>query len=246
MAVLYAGGQVFDGVGRMLDGHGALVEGERIKRLAPIGEFSGFAGPRVDTVGATVLPGLIDCHVHLLYAGEGDPSVPIMKLNAGQLTMRGYGHALATLRGGVTAVRDCGGKDYLELAVRDSCNQGRLIGPTIRAAGRIICMTGGHGHRWGRVADGVDDVVKAVREQIHAGADVVKLMATGGVMTPGVNPEDAHYSREELTAGVAEGHRFHKTCASHAQGTAGIMNAVMAGMDLSSTASSWTRSASRR
>src|SRR3546814_17294010 len=67
----------------------------------------------------------------------------------------------------------------------------------IRASGRVICMTGGHGNRTGRIADGVDDVVKAVREQIHAGADVIKIMATGGVMTPGVDPEDAHYTRSE-------------------------------------------------
>ena len=92
-------------------------------------------------------------------------------------------------------------------------------------------MTGGHGNQHGRVADGPDEVVKAVREQVHAGSDVIKLMATGGVMTPGVNPEDAHYSENELRVGVEEGHRFHRTCASHAQGSAGILNAVRAGMD---------------
>jgi imidazolonepropionase-like amidohydrolase len=95
----------------------------------------------------------------------------------------------------------------------------------------MICMTGGHGNRVGRVADGVDEVVKAVREQVHAGSDLVKIMATGGVMTPGVNPEDAHYSPEEMAAGIAEGHRFHKPCASHAQGRDGILNAVRGGID---------------
>ena len=73
--------------------------------------------------------------------------------------------------------------------------------------------------------------MKAVREQVHAGSDLVKIMATGGVMTPGVDPEDAHYSAEEMAAGVAEGHRFHKPCASHAQGTEGILNAVRGGID---------------
>lgn len=92
-------------------------------------------------------------------------------------------------------------------------------------------MTGGHGNRIGRVADGVGEVVKAVREQVHAGADLVKIMATGGVMTPGVDPEDAHYSAEEMAAGIAEGHRFHKSCASHAQGAEGILNAVRGGID---------------
>ena len=74
-------------------------------------------------------------------------------------------------------------------------------------------------------------MLKAVREQIHAGSDVIKLMATGGVMTSGVDPEDAHYTENELRVGVEEGHRFHRTCASHAQGSAGILNAVRAGMD---------------
>ena len=95
----------------------------------------------------------------------------------------------------------------------------------------MICMTGGHGNRIGRVADGVDEVVCAVREQIHAGSDLIKIMATGGVMTPGVNPEDAHYSPQEIAAGIAEGHRFNRPCASHAQGTEGILNAVHGGAD---------------
>ena len=95
----------------------------------------------------------------------------------------------------------------------------------------MICMTGGHGNRAGRIADGVEEVVKAVREQIHAGSGLIKIMATGGVMTPGVNPEDAHYSAEEMAAGIAEGHRFHRHCASHAQGAEGIMNAVHGGVD---------------
>jgi imidazolonepropionase-like amidohydrolase len=91
-------------------------------------------------------------------------------------------------------------------------------------------MTGGHGNRTGRVADGLEEVVKAVREQIHAGSDLVKIMATGGVMTPGVNPEDAHYTAEEMAAGIAEGKRFHRKSASHAQGSEGILNAVRGGV----------------
>ena len=94
----------------------------------------------------------------------------------------------------------------------------------------MICMTGGHGNRMGRVADGVDEVVKAVREQVHAGSDLVKIMATGGVMTPGVDPEDAHYSAEEMAAGIAEAKRFHRRTASHAQGAEGILNAARGGV----------------
>ncbi len=98
------------------------------------------------------------------------------------------------------------------------------------AAGKMICMTGGHGNQMGRIADGCDEVIKGVREQIHAGCDLVKIMATGGVMTPGVNPEDAHYSPEEMRAGIQEARRFHKRTASHAQGMEGILNAVRGGI----------------
>ncbi|NQW08710.1 MAG: amidohydrolase family protein [Alphaproteobacteria bacterium] len=231
MATLFAGGLVFDGTGRLLDDHGVLVEGDRIISVAPAAEFDGFVGDRVDTAGGTVLPGLIDCHVHLCYGGEGNPWTAMMGLRDSQITLKALDNAQASLRGGITAVRDCGGKDYLEFAVRDACNQGRQLGPTIRASGRVICMTGGHGNRMGRVADGVDEVVKAVREQIHAGSDLIKIMATGGVMTPGVNPEDAHYTAEEMAAGIHEGHRFHRSCASHAQGSEGILNAVRGGID---------------
>ena len=187
MATLYSNGRVFDGDG-MLDGHAVLVEDASIRRLAPAGQFEGFAGEVVDCTGCTVMPGLIDCHVHLLFRGEPDPWASLDKLDAAHAVVRALEHAKDTLRGGITSIRDCGGRDYQEFAVRDACNEGRFKGPTIHAAGRMICMTGGHGHRMGRVADGIDEVVKAVREQIHAGSDFVKIMATGGVMTPGVDP----------------------------------------------------------
>ncbi|MBL1242382.1 MAG: amidohydrolase family protein, partial [OCS116 cluster bacterium] len=172
-----------------------------------------------------------DCHVHLCYTASGDPRADEAKMGHSQLTLTALTNAQATLKGGVTAVRDCGGRDYMEFGVRDAINSGAFDGPTIYASGKIICMTGGHGHIHGRVADGVDEVRKAVREQILAGSDLIKIMATGGVMTPGVNPEDAHYNAEEMASGVHEAHRFHKRTASHAQGTEGILNAVNAGID---------------
>ena len=231
MATLYSGGLVFDGSGTLLERHGVLVEGELIERVAPAQEFEGFAGERVDTTGMTVLPGLIDCHVHLVFSGGPDPFHVMIRRTPGQIVLSALDNAQATLRGGVTAIRDCGGKDFLEFAVRDACNQGRLVGPTIRASGHMICMTGGHGRQMATVADGVDGVVKAVRYQIQAGCDVVKIIATGGLSTPGVNPEDAHYSAAEVAAAIAEGHRFHKPGACHAMGRDGILNSVRGGAD---------------
>ena len=229
MSALYLNGRVFDG-DRMIDGHGVLIDGDRIARVAPAGNFEGFAGEVVDCTGCTVMPGLIDCHVHLMFRGEPDPWASLEKLDAAHAVVRALEHARDTLLGGVTSIRDCGGREYQEFAVRDACNEGRFQGPTVLAAGKMICMTGGHGNRMGRVADGVDEVVKAVREQVHAGSDLVKIMATGGVMTPGVDPEDAHYSAEEIAAGITEAKRFRRRTASHAQGAQGILNATRGGV----------------
>jgi imidazolonepropionase-like amidohydrolase len=231
MQTLFKGGKIFNGEEMLDDGLAVMIEDGIVKSIASDATFTGFDGQTVDTTGGTLLPGLMDWHVHLCLGAEGDPSSAQDKLLPGQLTIKALDRAQATLAGGVTAIRDCGGKDYLEFAVRDACNDGRQMGPTIRASGRVICMTGGHGSRMGRVADGIDDVVKAAREQIHAGSDLIKIMATGGVMTPGVNPEDAHYTAEEIAAGIQEGKRFHKKSASHAQGTEGILNAVRGGID---------------
>ena len=230
MTQLYAGGLLYDGGTEIVDGQGVLVEDGKVTKVAPAGEFDGFTGETIDTTGGTLMPGLFDCHVHLCLGAEGDPGTAADKLLPGQITMKALERAQMTLAGGVTAIRDCGGKDYLEFAVRDAVNGGQQMGPTIRASGKVICMTGGHGSRNGRIADGIDDVVRAVREQIHAGSDLIKIMATGGVMTPGVNPEDAHYTAEEMAAGISEGRRFNKRSASHAQGRDGILNAVRGGI----------------
>ncbi len=227
---LYTGGDVFDGTGTLLKNHAVLVEGDSISDVGPAEKFADHPGETINTKGGTVMPGIADCHVHLVYKGEADPRRSIQGVNPGEITLRVLENAQTSLKAGITAVRDCGGREYLEFPVRDACNSGRFFGPNIMASGKMICMTGGHGNMNGRVADGCDEVVKAVREQIHAGSDLIKIMATGGVMTPGVNPEDAHYSADEMRVGVREATRFHKTSASHAQGAEGIMNAVNAGI----------------
>lgn len=231
MPTLFRGGLVYDGERAPVASHGVLVEGGKVLRFAALAEFDGFAGEVADTSGATLMPGLTDCHVHLCMGAEGDPGTAADKLLPGQVTMKALERAQASLAGGITGLRDCGGKNFLEFAVRDACNSGQLVGPSIRCSGKVICMTGGHGNRTGRIADGIDEVVRAVREQIHAGADLIKIMATGGVMTPNVSPEDAHYTPEEMKAGVGEAKRFRKSSASHAQGSEGILNAVRAGVD---------------
>jgi len=230
MSDLYLGGRLFDGVNPPVDGHGVLVENGRIARVAPAAEFTGFAGTRIDTSGQTLMPGLIDCHVHFIFGGEGNLVASHVGMSASDIAMRGLDLAQATLRGGVTAVRDLGGRDYLEMALRDAVNSGRQLGPTMRCAGKVICMTGGHGWFIGRETDGPMDVVKAVRENIKAGADFIKFIATGGVSTPNVDPMLAQLTAEELQAGVAEAKRFGRRSTAHAQGAPGIRNAVDAGV----------------
>ncbi len=154
MQILFKGGKVFNGETAPSDGQAVLVEDGKIARVAPAGEFDGFAGEVVDTSGGTLMPGLFDCHVHLCMGGEANPMAERSAMLPGSLVMAAFKRAQDTLAGGVTAVRDCGGKDYLEFAVRDACNAGTQLGPTIRASGKMICMTGGHGNQIGRVADG--------------------------------------------------------------------------------------------
>jgi imidazolonepropionase-like amidohydrolase len=133
--------------------------------------------------------------------------------------------------GGVAAVRDMSGQNYVEMQLRAAAADGRVLGPALRCAGKHIIMTGGHVPQTARIADGPDEVRKATREQIAAGADHVKIMASGGVFTPGSRPEQAHLTREELAACVAEAHRLGRKVASHALGEAGVRNAVLAGVD---------------
>jgi hypothetical protein len=131
---------------------------------------------------------------------------------------------------GVTTVRDLGGRDYAEFAVRRAVTEGLFPGPRILGAGRPVCMTGGHGNSIGREADGPDDARKAVREQLKAGADVIKLIATGGVMTPGVEPGSPQLTLEEMRAAIEEATKAGRRTAAHAQGSTGIADAIEAGI----------------
>jgi imidazolonepropionase-like amidohydrolase len=230
--MLFHNGSIFDGQRLLPSGWALIVEGDHIAGLGPLGSFEGYAGPRTDISGQTLLPGLIDCHAHLTLSGDLDGFTgSLTRFSRPALTLRALENARACLRGGITALRDCGGVDHVELAVRDACNTGRILGPTIRVAGRCICMTGGTNFSVARVADGPDEIVAAVREQVDAGCDCIKLMATGGVLSAGTDVDDAQYTQSELEAGVAEARRFGKPVASHAIGATGILNAARAGVD---------------
>jgi imidazolonepropionase-like amidohydrolase len=135
------------------------------------------------------------------------------------------------LEAGITCARDVGGVNFIELAVRDLIKSGEIPGPLLLCAGKQITMTGGQGWRIGRESDGPYDVRKAVREQLKAGADLIKLMATGGVLTPGVEPGASQLAEDEMRCGVIEAKKAGRRTAAHAQGVEGVKAAVRAGVD---------------
>jgi imidazolonepropionase-like amidohydrolase len=223
------GATVIDGTGvEPVSGRAVVIEDGRIAGVVPEGAV--VRGRHVDLSGLALLPGLINCHVHLCLGAEPDPVRVLRDDPAALTTIKALLRAQATLRTGVTTVRDLGGRDYVELAVRSSVASGLADGPRVLAAGRPICMTGGHGHWVGREADGPDDARRAVREQLKAGADVIKLIATGGVMTPGVEPGASQLTLEEMRAAVEEARKAGRRTAAHAQGSAGVAAAVEAGI----------------
>src|SRR5262249_9060755 len=222
---------LFDGSGTPpRPGTDVLVEGARI---AAVGSgLSARAGAEVvDLAGRTLMPGIIDCHVHITFAGDPDDVAKLPTTPVPVIAWTAAENARRTLEAGVTTVRDLGSIHGISLHLRDQIDAGKLPGPRMRAANSIICMTGGHGWMLGREADGADDVRKAVREQLRAGADCIKFTATGGVLTPPVDPRSPSFREEERHAGVEEVHKAFMRAAAHAQGTAGIRNAVRAGID---------------
>ena len=227
--LVLVGATLIDGTGaEPVRGRAVVVEGDRITQVVHGARAP--RGRRIDLSGFTLLPGLINCHVHLCFGAEADP-VRALKDEPPALTaLKVLRRAHETVEAGVTTVRDLGGREYVELAVRRAIAEGLFPGPRILGAGRPVCMTGGHGNFVGREADGPDDVRKAVREQLKAGVDVIKLIATGGVMTPGVEPGSPQLTLDEMRAGVEEATKAGRRTAAHAQGSTGIADAVEAGI----------------
>jgi imidazolonepropionase-like amidohydrolase len=227
--LVLAGARLIDGTGaEPARGRAVVVEDGRIARIVDEADLP--RGDRLDLGGCTLLPGLINCHVHLCLGAEADPVAPLRSEPIALTAIKAAGRARETVEAGITTVRDLGGRDYAELAVKCAVEDGLIPGPRILVAGKPICMTGGHGHFVGREADGPDDVRRAVREQLKAGADLVKLIATGGVLTPGVEPGATQLTAEEVRAAVEEAKKAGRRTAAHAMGSEGIAQCVAAGI----------------
>lgn len=213
------------------------IEGGVIKAVEPRR-----AGDRVDhDLGdVTLLPGLIDAHTHLI-GGEEETPYDALRENAAKAAIEGVANARKTLAAGFTTVRDLGSRDFADVALRDAIARGRVSGPRILAAVSSISPTGGHGdrndlppevviNRYSGVADGAEAIRHKVRENIKYGADWIKILATGGVMSAGTDPRSAEYTEEEMRAAVAAAREKGRDVAAHAHGTEGIRRAALAGV----------------
>jgi imidazolonepropionase-like amidohydrolase len=225
--------------GRLIDGtttggvrrdQAIFVDSGTITRVAPASELPPGAEV-IDLSSSTVLPGLIDCHVHLVFSASGNPLGDVLVEDDQQLLLRSVAAARHALQVGITTVRDLGGRGGVTFRLRDAIDKGLIAGPRVLAAGSPITITGGHCYFLGLEADGEAQVRVAARSQLKAGANCLKIMATGGYMTPGTNRNRAQYSVQEIAAAVDEAARADVTVAAHGLGTEGIRNAVQAGVN---------------
>jgi imidazolonepropionase-like amidohydrolase len=218
-----------------------IVTGDRITAIAPTASTPKQAGDtEIDLTRYTVMPGLIDVHTHLTGDTNFDPYHELTMTPAKEAII-GVENAKVTLEAGFTTVRNVGAGDYTDVALRDEINAGHIPGPHMQVSGPPLGITGGHCdenllpfeyHRVGEgVADGIAAVQQKVRQNIKYGADLIKICATGGVLSKGDDPQASQYTLEEMQAIVADAHRLGRKVAAHAHGAQGILWASEAGVD---------------
>ncbi len=218
-----------------------IVQGDRITGVALTASTPKQPGDReVDLHGYTLLPGLIDVHVHLTNATDFDPYFEL-SMTPGKEAILGVENAKTTLEAGFTTVRNVGANDFTDVALRDEIDEGHIPGPHMQVSGPALGITGGHMdenllpyqyHVQGEgVADGIPAVQHMVRQNIKYGADLIKIGASGGVLSKGDDPQASQYTREEMAAIVADAHRLGRKVAAHAHGAQAILWATEAGVD---------------
>jgi imidazolonepropionase-like amidohydrolase len=206
-----------------------LVRGDRIAAMEPNLDVDGAAVWQL--AGRTLTPGLMNAHAHVCLDAGPDPERTLRHEVAAETTIRAAGRLRQALAAGVTTIRDVGGTAGVDIALAGLVASGEIPGPRMLAAGRVITMTGGHGYWFGVEADGPDAVRHAVRSQIKAGATTIKVMATGGMMTPGQVAGAPQLTFDEMAAAVDEAHKAGRIVAAHAESAVGARNAVLAGVD---------------
>lgn len=182
-----------------------------------------------DVIHANVVtPGFFNCHVHILYpvGFKFDTQFSLM-----EKAFYAQKHCKEYLESGVTFILVVGTEENYDLQIKEAIENHVIEGPHMYCASKVICMTGGHGWQEGIEADGKDACLKAVRTQLRSGVDLIKIMATGGVMTKGVEPGNAQFTVDEMKVMIEEAHKAGRKTATHAQGLQGIKNALYAGID---------------
>jgi imidazolonepropionase-like amidohydrolase len=239
--VIHAGHMLDVKAGKMLDNVTVVIDGDKVTSVSGGGSRSDnqAGGHVINLPNATLLPGLIDAHTHLTF----DPNFGYQELGISipKEALIGAKNARITLEAGFTTVRNVGASGYTDIALRDAINEGMVPGPRIMASGPALSITGGHcdqnllPYEWHAksdgAADGVEGVQHKVREIIKYGADVIKVCATGGVLSKGDDPRASQYTLEEMKAIVADAHRLGRKVAAHAHGAQGIAWAAEAGVD---------------
>jgi len=227
--------------GKTLNDQVIVIEGDKIVAVGPASNpQAGAGGSSIDLSTSTVLPGLIDGHTHL----TGDPrniGYQSLGLSVPREALIGARNARLTLQAGFTTVRNVAASGYSDVALRDAINAGDIPGPRMLVSGPPLSITGGHcdnnllPYEYHATSDGAADGIEAVqhkvREIIKYGADLIKICATGGVLSKGDDPQASQYTLEEMKAIVADAHRLGRKVAAHAHGAQGIRWASEAGVD---------------
>src|SRR5262245_7810256 len=231
--IVIKAGRVYDGVAdRALEHAYVVVDGNVITAVGPQTELAGSAErfAQVLDLGAeaTVLPGLINMHTHISFSSGYSIFADHQRESYEIKLIRAVENVQTALRTGVTTVRDCGTLNGIAFAVRAAVERGLMIGPRVIASGEGITTTGGHLWFCGVEADSAEEVRRAVRTQVKAGADFIKVCATGGTSTPGTNSFAAQYSEAEMCALTEEARRLDKRVAVHAHGTPGVLTSLAA------------------
>jgi len=227
--------------GKLLPDQSIVIEGDKIVSISAAADVKPAASDKViDLRNATVLPGLIDSHTHLTMDPR-DSGYESLGISLPRQALTGARNARITLEAGFTTVRNVGADGFTDVALRDAINAGDVPGPRMLVSGPLLGITGGHcdnnllapefHYSADGVADGIAAVQHKVRENIKYGADLIKICATGGVLSHGDDPQASQYTLEEMKAIVADAHRLGRKVAAHAHGAQGILWATEAGVD---------------
>lgn len=224
-------GVLIDGTGKAPKKNQVIrIEEDKIISIIDREKFEAEAGERViDLSEYSVTPGFVDCHDHLCL-DAGDEAAQCAESDV-WLSIVSVANAKKIVESGITTMRDCGEKSFIDVEVKRAIEKGIIPGPRLLTAGYPICRTGGHAYHLGREANGADDVRKAVREQLKMGVDLIKIMASGGMSTKGSIPDGQELTDEEIHAAIDEAHRAGRKVSAHIHGGSALRAAVEASVD---------------